>query len=1156
MARMTVQDMLSPVVRVSREVQVSRMSELLAELTYDSDLYRVNVIRNGVVMNPADDFEILDSDFVAVQLVPARDLLRSVAMIAAVAVSTAIIGPWAAGVIGWTTKVGVAVMTAVAVAATAALVNAVLPPSAADRESGAFGDRSGNYGWGVRSNTAKEGEAVPRLFGELTFAPKLISRYIETIGDKQYFNGLYLVNDAAVDWIDRIQLNHTDQGAYEGVSVETRYGAIDQPVISSFDAVRSDTPVGTRLEHGVNVEASTVGNSVEAIRINLTFPNGLYQIDMDGKDAGEQEDAQWTVYTAYSGDGGESWLDFAPPQVYNANTRSPLRRSIVRDGLPKGAYIVRVMATYDNELEGSVHPSQLWFDFLQEETSDQLTYPGRALLSIKALATDKLNGSEPLVECRARAGSSNPADICLTMLSECNVPAQKIDVAAFEEWRQECVARSFNCDIYLDTLSSLRECLDMVSILGRARVERFGSRYSVIMDKPGQLPVQGFTFGVGNIDRGSFGIDTIPVSNRANVIDVTYYPDDTRNQREMLEVASESYNTDEQERRASVNFVGCKSLSQAKRHANYLLKCNQYLTIMPHWGADLDAIVARVGDIVAVSHDIPSWGESGLIVGGSVSGVTLDRDVSMEVGKTYAVQIRDSDDNTIAERAVVWDAGPTAVLVFVTPFPFVPAFPDSYAFGEVQKVSKLVRLTAVQTTGVDMRRQLVALEYLPEVYDDAATVTSQESVENFGITRLMATDYLQYAKDGSIDTVLQVSWRGSSLAYTFSYKGPDDDAYHSVSVADTMVSVSVSRPGVYLIRVDDGRGHLSEMAYTVRGKTAPPGNVSWTLVEDGRLLWGPVPDIDLLGYRVRYNYGTSTDWALAAELLPDMVFGSPIQLPVSIYGLVTLLIKAVDTTGNESLEACTCTVDQGSFIPANVLLLVDQDAQEWPGELLGGALDAGFPKATGTSLVWSAYPEVRMWLDDPNVTMWDDQYGEMVYTASVEIHDYVPGARITLDYGWEGYALRVEYRRVGDGMMWQGYDTLEWATDSATAMWPQREFTPWPGQSPALIGGYEVRFVVSAGRTQGALPYLIICIDKDDVTEYLDNVTVPSAGRRLPVTRQYQVIKTVHCQMVSGGGTQIQVELIDKNTDGPLVRCRQQDGTYIDGIVDAIITGY
>ena len=901
MARVTVADMLSPHVRLVRDVEVTRSADLLAELVYDAGLSRAVLIRNGLVVNAEEDFEILESDSIVVHLVPQKGVLRTIALIAVTAIASTIIGPWAAGIIGWTSRVGVAVMSAIAVAGSAALVNAVLPASAADRSTGSFGDRSNMYGWNIMTNDVSEGDAVPRLLGTLTFAPKLVDSYIETIGDKQYFNGLYLVNDGPCDAIGEPTINGVGASSFGGVTVEYRYGALDQAPMSSFSAVRDDQLVNTKVESGGEwVTMQALGSVASRLIVTLTFPGGLFSIDQTGKDAGSQRAEFWVAYVEYSMD-GVHWTHFVgSPVTISDNTRSPLRRTVDSGDIPPGRYQVRVRGQRNTWPGDFTHDCEMWVDYLQESVPIGLCYPGRSLVAIRALATDKLNGSRPLVKVRATAGGSNPADQCLMILDECGVRASTIDSEAFAEWRQDCLVRSLSCDILFDTMSTLREALDLVSTLGRARVEKFGSRYSVIMDKPGQLPVQGFTFGVGNIDVGSFGIDTVPEVDRANVIDVSYYPDEKENARTVFEVSSASYNTDEKERRTALNLIGCRSLDQATRHANYLLKCNQHLTLCPYWSADLDAIVARIGDIVAVSHDIPQWGISGLVVSGTLSGVVLDREVEMDAGVMYAVQIRDADDNTIFEREVVWASGPVSEISLVTPAPVAPSLHDAFSFGPVGRVSKLVRLTGISTTGMHLRRDLVSLEYVPEVYEDGATVPADTMVPA-GLSRLSVTEFIRYGVDRSIETVMWVSWSGNDLAYTVSFKGPYDQEYQSVVVLNPYLEVVVVHTGLYAIRVQDSRGHLLETTYTVRGKLAPPDPVTGLTcdVQSDTVVvsWEySTPPIDFDHFEIQYS-DRSGSWVTHGT---TSLKARSYELPIMSGGENVVQVMAVDSSGVRS----------------------------------------------------------------------------------------------------------------------------------------------------------------------------------------------------------------------------------------------------------------
>lgn len=53
----------------------------------------------------------------------------------------------------------------------------------------------------------QQGLSVPKVFGTHKITPPLISKFIETIDNKQYFNGLYAVNDGEILSISDIKIN-------------------------------------------------------------------------------------------------------------------------------------------------------------------------------------------------------------------------------------------------------------------------------------------------------------------------------------------------------------------------------------------------------------------------------------------------------------------------------------------------------------------------------------------------------------------------------------------------------------------------------------------------------------------------------------------------------------------------------------------------------------------------------------------------------------------------------------------------------------------------------------------------------------------------------------------------------------------------------------
>jgi hypothetical protein len=84
------------------------------------------------------------------------------------------------------------------------------------------------------------------------------------------------------------------------------------------------------------------------------------------------------------------------------------------------------------------------------------------------------------------------------------------------------------------------------------------------------------------------------------------------------------------------------------------------------------------------------------------------------------------------------------------------------------------------------------------------------------------------------------------------------------------------------------------------------------------LTWGAVTDIDLDGYRVRWQPGGSRSWADALELHTGLLTVSPWDLVTIPYGAGQILIKAVDTTGNESQNVTAVACNLGDAPVENV----------------------------------------------------------------------------------------------------------------------------------------------------------------------------------------------------------------------------------------------
>jgi hypothetical protein len=212
------------------------------------------------------------------------------------------------------------------------------------------------------------------------------------------------------------------------------------------------------------------------------------------------------------------------------------------------------------------------------------------------------------------------------------------------------------------------------------------------------------------------------------------------------------------------------------------------------------------------------------------------------------------------------------------------------------------------------------------------------------------------------------------------------------------------------------------------------------------------------------------------------------------------------------------------------------------GELVADALDDFYAPSDGPMYLPSADP---MYLAS--------QYTPMGYEFTV-IPTELGTLRLALSITG-GYTI--EYQTGGGDPMYTPtgdplYETPEdylYGTPSAWQLWPG---------ALEVDGSIEVRFRITldAGETQGVISALTAVLDVPDVTERLAAVAVGSGGTRLPITRSYHAIKTVHLT-VHSAGSGVAARIVDKDEAlGPLVQILDVSGAAVAGTLDADIQGF
>ena len=989
MALVSYYNPLAPIATKTEQLLATNTKELRENIIFDCLAYDLVIAKNDVIIDV--DCEIQEKDIIGILLMPkggggGGGAKQALGIVASIAIMVA--APYAAsyivGATGWgITATGFYALTAAVGIAGSMLVGSVLAPKLDIDTSGySAGDLSSSatYGWNAQTNQLSQGDVIPRLYGTSRVFPRMISKYVETIDDKQYLNMLYLVNEGLTSSISDIKINDEQLSNLTNVTYETRLGSNTQPIIPRFDNIKIDKPVSKKISTSF-CESNTDGDQVVALEVGVSFPKGLYYAnDAGGLDNssvklvveystdqtnwtqfGEESivltwtywgvlvDGIWREYNAISGTATGVTRTSAPagaiyvqttgskffttqwyksPLTYTSYTTvtratsSTFRKTFKIEHLPKNKYYVRVKF-YEAVTTGSRYGNDCYFEYLTEEVGDDFTYPNMALLSLRALATDQLSGSMPTISCIATSRSNNPALICKDMLINSGVVESRIS-SKFDEWADFCEDNNLTCNIYFDTKMSIRQALNMVSVLGRASVVQFGSKFDVILDKAETLPVQGFTFGIGNILKDTFKQSFLPLKDRANIVEATFYNAENDYQKEVFEISNSQFDDIDETNKASINLIGCTSKTQAIALAQLQLNYNNYITQTFTFQADADALYCKVGDIVRISHDVPQYGFSGRVVSCTTSSVVLDREVTMEEGKSYALQARRNEDNEIIEALVVNSETATNTLTFVTALGTALSQYDNYSFGEVNKTDVKARVLSIRTDG-DLLRELTCIEYNESVYDITHT-PFVDYVSALELSNLRINDFIQYAKDRSIETVVNITWSGSSLYYDVSIDGNTTRVYDKVFNVYGLVDGRT-----YNIKVKGG-GSTIEENYTVLGKLAKPSSViNLTANSTAGLLivrWDKNTDIDFSYYEI-LTQGKRYTTILTSIEISDIDY---LNSTVTVYAYDTSGVKSDATTVDYShreksvidLIADAYLIEQG-FLDGKVNLFWGQD---------------------------------------------------------------------------------------------------------------------------------------------------------------------------------------------------------------------------------------
>lgn len=813
---------------------------------------------------------------------------------------------------------------------------------------------------------------------------------------------------------------------------------------------------------------------------------------------------------------------------------------------------------------------------------------GVALLALRIRATDQLNGIIQNLSARCRSMAPvyadgewgepeitrNPAWLYAQAhrgghLDE-PIPDEKIDLDAIVAWAPDCDALAddgeprFTCDGVIDYAATLDDVARAISATGRATPGQVDGKISIVRDVPQTVPVQHFT------PRNSWGFKAskefpdlphaIRMRFKNEALDweddeITIYADGY----DALTATIFEAETAGLETRANQIYRGVRyGMAQLKlRPEKYSLN------------ADAESIICRRGDMVKVLHDVPRWGsgwarvKSVTMDGSDCTGVTLDMGVSMSAGADYVIRFRRADaerlDGGSQVLPVVTEPGIQTEIEFQDPVTGddVPDKGDLVMFGPVDQEARDLIVLSIRR-GEDFSAEIALADLSPAVH-----IADQGTIPPFdpGITSPLPIEFRRPEVPSILDirsdeTVLSLNTDGSYLAaiqLTIGAIATDQAPTAAVQVQyrptggtgrwSMTPAVEIAVGVVTILNVDIGAEYdlrvraisragvvsawSSPATHTVIGDTSLPPAPENPRVTGAEFRWdypSPPRDFNGGGFRVLYNVGSSPNRTTATQLIGGLITTTTADISALTNGVYTVMVEAVDRSGNESAEAPFVVVDRGAPDVLNALVTEDFAGDGFVnGTITDGTVESG-PELVAdveNTAAWPSMLSAPAWSSSLGDPAWGVFAKQMMFEFTVDVATGDIGSSLKVIVTVEDAA-------------W----TLEYSTD-AGGTW-----LTWPGQVVTDAVQYDFRLITAPGGEPGRVTELMSILDVPDAEEFLTNVVISIGGTRLPITagRFRSIDHVAPTVLFESGEVAVGFRFDDFDPDdGPL--CFALDGT-------------
>ena len=813
-------------------------------------------------------------------------------------------------------------------------------------------------------------------------------------------------DDISVDTLDEgyMWINKNTASTYSDVTISTRLGTGNQGIIPGFE----DTVILNRQLGSVVVKDTPVQvlgqNDVDSIEIKLVFPSGLFR-----RTAGGFQNKTVSIRYEWKLSGAASYTN-SQTETYTNNKAGVYRISNTIPNLNLAVYDIRVVRlTDDDDAEEPTVQSEFQLAEVNEIIYDDIGYVNRAVVAVKALATDQLHGGAPQfnflvygIKVRVYTSpgsyeyswSNNPAWVILDLLLNKHyglggkISIDEIDIQSFIDFGAYCdesvsdgqggTEKRATINIVIDEPRDAWAVLYDIGKSANGTLFSTGGKYTI---KPETVasPVMMFT----PVNVADFKMGYTSFKDRVNYVNAKIW--DEQDEYQQTDVVALDDNITELDTYNKKNVVlpGVTRRSQAIRILNQNINAAKLNIRFAEWTSSIPYMFVTPNDIVEIANHLVYWGlYSGSIVSASAGGFVVDEDITLEAGKTYYIRIWHVGGE-FEEKQITSSNGTFEALTINGSWNTIPAKYTGYSIGELDEIVRTMRILDT-STDEEFKTSFKAVEYNADVFNDTiidlpitvprvdidpiripaevedVTLVERILVDNSGSTRSVVDVYFTPPVDANYAySDIWVRVAGEVFSNT--------PAANRVTGTNNTLDIGFEKNTTYEVAITpisstgQRRAPASVTVYsiTIVQNATVPDNVSdfrAEFINPVQLEWGAVTNTNLLGYEIREGANWESGVVLAQTLNSTRFSYEPPHSTIAL--TLTYQIKAINSSGIYSDTAAQTSVIVLPLPERNVVINTSEQTA-WLGTKTNMSLSGDSLAISGTALTGSYETPVK-----------------------------------------------------------------------------------------------------------------------------------------------------------------------------------------------------